>query len=278
MDAQEEVFLPVEQSGKERSILEVLDEMMTSLELTLSQKRAAQLKIKKGKHSGSVVPSEADRKTCGLSAIDIPATIRTCVERGGHMEKDGLQGQIMPEDLRMKRYRNKKHSTVLFVVDASRSQGANKRLAFAKGAVMAMLEKAYCDRNRVGLILFGDKHATVKLPFTKSVDVAAENMRELKAKGNTPLAMGLRLAAQVQMADRRKYPEDIHLTVLITDGKSNYDTEHGNPVKLVYQAAEDLRKNELPLLVIDTENSIFGMGIGARIAELADGAYVKCAE
>ena len=104
----------------------------------------------------------------------------------------------MPEDLRMKRYRNKKHSTVLFVVDASRSQGANKRLAFAKSAVMAMLEKAYCDRDRVGLILFGDKHATVKLPFTKSVDVAAENMRELKAKGNTPLAMGLRLAEQVQ--------------------------------------------------------------------------------
>ena len=256
---QEEIFLPVEQSGRERSIIEVLDEMMASLELPFSQKRAAQLKIKKGKHSGSVVPSEAERKMCGLSDVDIPATIRTCVERGSHMEKDG-------------------HSTVLFVVDASRSQGANKRLAFAKSAVMAMLEKAYCDRDRVGLILFGDKHATVKLPFTKSVDVAAENMRELKAKGNTPLAMGLRLAEQVQLTDRRKYPEDIHLTVLITDGKSNYDTEHGNPVKLVYQAAEDLRKNELPLLVIDTENSIFGMGIGARIAELADGAYVKCAE
>ena len=267
-----------EQSGRERSIIEVLDEMMASLELSFSQKRASQLKIKKGKHSGSVVPSEAERNMCGLSDVDIPATIRTCVERGSHMDKDGLQGQIMPVDLRMKRYRHKKHSTVLFVVDASRSQGANKRLAFAKGAVMAMLEKAYCDRDRVGLILFGDKHATMKLPFTKSVDVAAENMRELKAKGNTPLAMGLRLAAQVQMADRRKYPEDIHLTVLITDGKSNYDTEPGNPVKLVYQAAENLRKNELPLLVIDTENSIFGMGIGARIAELVDGAYVKCAE
>ena len=157
---QEEIFLPVEQSGRERSIIEVLDEMMASLELPFAQKRAAQLKIKKGKHSGSVVPSEAERKMCGLSDVDIPATIRTCVERGSHMEKDGLQGQIMPEDLRMKRYRNKKHSTVLFVVDASRSQGANKRLAFAKSAVMAMLEKAYCDRDRVGLILFGDKHAT----------------------------------------------------------------------------------------------------------------------
>ena len=198
MDMQEEIFLPVEQSGRERSIIEVLDEMMASLELPFSQKRAAQLKIKKGKHSGSVVPSEAERKMCGLSDVDIPATIRTCVERGSHMEKDGLQGEIMPEDLRMKRYRNKKHSTVLFVVDASRSQGANKRLAFAKGAVMAMLEKAYCDRNRVGLILFGDKHATVKLPFTKSVDVATENMREMKAKGNTNLAMGMRLAEQEQ--------------------------------------------------------------------------------
>ena len=121
MDMQEEIFLPVEQSGRERSIIEVLDEMMASLELPFSQKRAAQLKIKKGKHSGSVVPSEAERKMCGLSDVDIPATIRTCVERGSHMEKDGLQGQIMPEDLRMKRYRNKKHSTVLFVVDASRA-------------------------------------------------------------------------------------------------------------------------------------------------------------
>lgn len=61
------------------------------------------------------MPSEAERKMCGLSDVDIPATIRTCVERGSHMEKDGLQGQIMPEDLRMKRYRNKKHSTVLLL-------------------------------------------------------------------------------------------------------------------------------------------------------------------
>ena len=46
---QEEIFLPVDQSGRERSIIEVLDEMMASLELPFSQKRAAQLKIKKGK-------------------------------------------------------------------------------------------------------------------------------------------------------------------------------------------------------------------------------------
>ena len=88
MDMQEEIFLPVEQSGRERSIIEVLDEMMASLELPFSQKRAAQLKIKKGKHSGSVVPSEAERKMCGLSDVDIPATIRTAVERGSHMETD----------------------------------------------------------------------------------------------------------------------------------------------------------------------------------------------
>lgn len=47
VDMQEEIFLPVEQSGRERSIIEVLDEMMASLELPFAQKRAAQLKIKK---------------------------------------------------------------------------------------------------------------------------------------------------------------------------------------------------------------------------------------
>ena len=67
VDMQEEIFLPVEQSGRERSIIEVLDEMMASLELPFSQKRAAQLKIKKGKHSGSVVPSEADDERLRMS-------------------------------------------------------------------------------------------------------------------------------------------------------------------------------------------------------------------
>lgn len=38
---------------------------------------------------------------------------------------------------------------------------------------MAMLSKAYSDRDRVGMVVFGDKKAQQILPFTKSVDFAA---------------------------------------------------------------------------------------------------------
>lgn len=71
----------------------------------------------------------------------------------------------------------------------------------------------------------------------------------------------------------RKHPEDLHLTVLLTDGKSNYDVEPGKVLDLTMQAAEKMRKKELPLLVVDAENSIFGMGIARKLADAAGGTY-----
>lgn len=54
------------------------------------------------------------------------------------------------------------------MVDASRSQGAKECLAFAKGSVMAILEQAYAKRDKVGMILFGDKKAELVLPIQKA--------------------------------------------------------------------------------------------------------------
>lgn len=71
----------------------------------------------------------------------------------------------------------------------------------------------------------------------------------------------------------RKHPEDLHLTVLLTDGKSNYDVEPGKVLDLTMQAAGEMQKKELPLLVVDTENSIFGMGIARKLADAAGGTY-----
>ena len=179
------------------------------------------------------------------------------------------------DELRLKKYNNKKHAAILFVVDSSFSQGAKERLSFAKGAVMAMLSKAYSDRDRVGMIVFGDKKAQQILPFTKSVDFAAGKMTELKAKGNTPLSMGIRLAVNTMENDMRKYPDDMHIIVLLTDGKSNYDTLNGKNTKLVVNAAEQVKKSKIPMLVIDTEKSIFGMGLAKEIADKAVAYYVS---
>lgn len=243
---------------------------------------------KNGKHSGSKrLPTE------GLSGvhstdIDLAATIRANagyfkenaekdivnVSAGASRIRAGSMDQPLSE-IRLKRYREKHQTSILFVVDASRSQGSHERLAFVKGAVLAILQQAYTKRDKVGVIVFGDRLAQVALPFTKSVDFAAKQMEQLTAKGNTPLAQGIRLAVTTMEQDVRKYPENLHLMVLLTDGKCNYDTQKGQPLKLVMEAAGELKKKHLQVLVVDTESSVFGMGLAKKIAAVADGEYVE---
>lgn len=49
--------------------------------------------------------------------------------------------------------------------DAAHGADDGERLAFAKGALLSLLEQAYCRRDYVGLIVFGDKKAQLVLPF-----------------------------------------------------------------------------------------------------------------
>lgn len=187
----------------------------------------------------------------------------------------GGSGSYTPGNIRLKRFRQRHRAAILFVVDASRSQGARDRLAFVKGAVLTILARAYCDRDRVGVIVFGDRKAQTVLPYTKSVDLAAKRMEEMKAKGNTPLGMGIREALRLQKQDQKKHPEDLHLTVVLTDGKCNYDVLPGKPLLLAMAAAEQLGKEAAGALVVDTEKGVFSMGLAKKLAEATGGEYVE---
>ncbi len=216
-----------------------------------------------------------------MSDIDVAATI--CAnpgafarERRDHTEEDTAAESGFTE-IRLKRCRKKRQMSILFAVDASRSQGNQERLAFVKGAVLAILQQAYTERNKAGVVVFGNKQARLVLPFSKSVEFAAAQMKQLTAKGNTPLAEGIRLAAVTLEQERRKHPENLVLMVLLTDGKCNYDGNEGKPLKLALEAAEVLRKKHFPVIVVDTENSVFGMGLAKKVAEAAGGKYVELA-
>ena len=176
--------------------------------LLLQKKEWTGAKIQKGKHSGSrVLPGRSLREVT-WSQVDLAATLRaTTGNRNTGFVDCGLY--LDPGNIRLKRFRQKHRAAILFVVDASRSQGARDRLAFVKGAVLTILARAYCDRDRVGVIIFGDRKAQTVLPYTKSVDLAAKQMEEMKAKGNTPLGMGIREALRLQNQDQRKYPWDL---------------------------------------------------------------------
>ncbi|WP_406696469.1 VWA domain-containing protein [Singulisphaera sp. Ch08] len=156
---------------------------------------------------------------------------------------------------------------VLFVVDASRSMGARRRMARTKGAVLSLLIDAYQKRERVGLVSFGGTSATLILPPTRSVRVAARHLNELPVGGLTPLAHGLALAERTIAAVRRREPGISPLIVLLTDGRGNVPLQlGGNPAADATVLAQRFARSGVAGLVIDTEEGPVRFGLASRLA------------
>ena len=98
---------------------------------------------------------------------------------------------LEPWDLRQKVRETKTGSLIIFVVDASGSMGAQRRMAAVKGAVLSLLLDAYQRRDRVAMISFRGSGAQVMLPPTGSVDRAQVCLQEMPTGGRTPLGQGL---------------------------------------------------------------------------------------
>jgi magnesium chelatase subunit D len=145
---------------------------------------------------------------------------------------------VRRDDFHVTRFRQRRESTTIFVVDASGS-AALHRLAEAKGAVELLLADCYVRRDRVALIAFrgapgGAPGAELLLPPTRSLVRAKRCLAALPGGGGTPLAAGLDAARQLaeDVARRGGTP----LVVLLTDGRANIarDGSPGRP-----QATED---------------------------------------
>src|SRR5690606_31051588 len=122
---------------------------------------------------------------------------------------------LVPADLRRAVLEGRESNLVLLCVDASGSMAARRRMAQVKTAVLALLLDAYRRRDRVGLVTFRDRDATLVLPPTGSVDVAAARLRELPAGGRTPLAEGLLEAAETLRRERLRDPDRRALLVVV---------------------------------------------------------------
>jgi magnesium chelatase subunit D len=148
----------------------------------------------------------------------LSATLRAAAPwQAGRGRNAGEPLILQTRDLREKVRVCPAQHLVLFVVDASRSMGARKRMAQTKGAILSLLVDAYQKRDRVGLIAFGGRSARLALPPTRSVRVAARQLAELPVGGLTPLAHGLALGGRVVASARRRAPGVIPLIVLLTD-------------------------------------------------------------
>jgi magnesium chelatase subunit D len=150
---------------------------------------------------------------------------------------------------------------LVVAVDASGSMGAAQRMGEVKGALLGLLVDAYQRRDRVALVTFGGEGATVVLRPTGSIEVARRRLAELRTGGDTPLADGIRLAAEV--AVRGATPVLAPILVVVTDGRA---TAGAQPWADAVQAGEGVRRQGLSSVVVDVESGPAALGLAAELA------------
>ncbi|WP_445258174.1 VWA domain-containing protein [Nocardioides aurantiacus] len=183
--------------------------------------------------------------------------------------------ELRNEDLRVAVREGREANLVLFCVDASGSMAARKRMSQVKAAILSLLLDAYRRRDKVGLVTFRGAEATVALPPTRSVDIAAARLDEVPAGGRTPLAEGLLEAARVLTRERMRDPRLRPLLVLVTDGRA---TGGKDAVARSQQAAEYVAGLGVTTVVIDGESGPLRLGLALRLAELLRAEHLSVAE
>jgi magnesium chelatase subunit D len=164
------------------------------------------------------------------------------------------------EDLRENVREGREGNLVLFVVDASGSMAARRRMSAVKGAVLSLLDDAYQRRDKVALVSFRGEEARVLLPPTSSVELATSRLAGLPTGGRTPLAAGLERAAEVLERERLRERERRPLLVLLTDGRATTGPDPRG-------AASRLRRLGVASIVVDTEEGYVRLAMARTLAE-----------
>lgn len=165
------------------------------------------------------------------------------------------QLSILPEDFHVSRFKSRRESTTIFVVDASGSAAA-QRLAEAKGAVELLLAECYVRRDQVALIAFRGQEAELLLSPTRALARARRELAALPGGGGTPLAAGIDTARELAQDLQRRGRQPV--IVLMTDGRANIARDgtpgHERANEEALAAAQLLKIQGWSCLVVDTSN------------------------
>lgn len=228
--------------------------------------------------SGRYIYPSVNRRNNDL-ALD--ATIRAAAPYQRKREKNGMALSVRDEDIREKVRQKKISNLLVFVVDASGSMGAVKRMTEAKGAVLSLLKDAYVKRDKVSMVTFSGEGAQVVLPPTRSAQRGYRMLEEIKTGGKTPLNAGLEKGLRVIENQFRQNPDIMPMLIVITDGRGNISIDSSKkPTEELLDIGGMISKEKrLDTMVIDIENnSLTGFGIAGKLAGAMNAKYYRLDE
>ncbi len=207
--------------------------------------------------------------------IAFDATLRAAAPYQCIRDKKGLALAIKEQDVREKIREKRTGSTILFVVDASGSMGAQKRMEAVKGAIMSLLNDAYQKRDSVGMIAFRKEKAEIILSITRSVDLAYKRLKDLPTGGKTPLALGLNNGYEILKAAKKRDKDIIPVMVLVSDGRGNVSLGGEDPMKEALKVSKKIALEGIQSIVIDTEQDFVKLNLAEDIAKEMGASYYR---
>ena len=252
--------------------------------------RAMRVKSDRGGKSGANAPAGKRGRPIGArqgqlreGRLGLVDTLRAAapwqrMRRKGLEDESARRVVVHAEDFRIKRFKQRRETSAIFVVDASGSS-AMQRLAEVKGAIELLLVDCYARRDSVALVAFRGKSAEVVLPPTRSLARAKRVLAGLPGGGGTPIAAGIETALALADTVRRK--GQTPLVVLMTDGRANVGRT-GAPGRAqafedAMQAGRQVRAAGIATLAIDTAPALGPAGTAptAKLGEAMNARYIR---
>lgn len=207
--------------------------------------------------------------------IAFAPTLRAAAPYQKNRKKDKTAFAIRHEDIRYQKRETHIGATVIFVVDASGSMGAQKRMKETKEAVLSMLQESYQKRDKVAFIAFRKEEAQVLLDVSGSAQMAHYALQSLPTGGKTPLAAGLFRALGLIKGAKIKDKNMVPLLILVTDGRSNVSLFTDNPLADALYMGDLIAAEKIAGVVIDTEGGFIRAGIAKEVAAHMGADYYK---
>ena len=212
-----------------------------------------------GRRSGSRGPH--GRPIASIRSPRRPELLPTL--RAAVLARPGAAVTVTAGDLRVSLRRGRESNLIVLLLDTSGSMAARRRSAAVSTAALSLLHDAYRRRDKVALLTFRADGATVVVPPTSSVELAARRLRDLPVGGRTPLAAGLEAVRQLVRRERWRDPARRPILVVITDGRA---TGGRAAVAEANRSAAALARTGVTSIVVDAEEGPVRLGLAAEIA------------
>jgi magnesium chelatase subunit D len=161
-----------------------------------------------GKRKGSVIGG----RHSALESSASPNWFNTLIASVGYWP---------PKSLRFNKAKSGKAVLHFILLDTSASTLAHNSFGKAKGMILALSQQAYCQREQLCILGFGNEKVNELLPKIRAPKQISDFLQSISAGGGTPFREALEQAQNYLKKLKRQMPNLAVHSYLLTDGRSN---------------------------------------------------------